>query len=284
MTKKGLRCLQALIDHRLTDWLDQVVIGQDKRQEDYSMEIENLCRTNQLNHTYRKDTQSVHSPYGIAISWRWLLPSEKMKLIVLHDSLLPKYRGFAPLVNQLIHGEDRIGVTALFASTEYDKGPVIDQVSIPITYPIKIEAAIHQLSEAYAQVVVDLFKTISTGDPINAVEQDESQATYSLWRDEQDYRINWSWSAEKIGRFIDAVGKPYAGARCTINGREAVLEDVEAIADVDVVNRDIGKVIFVREGYPVVVCGSGLLSIHKGHYVPDGSSILPMSKFRSRFS
>ena len=49
---------------------------------------------------------------------------------------MPKYRGFAPLVNSLVNGEKIIGVTALFASEEYDNGDIIMQSSVDITYPI----------------------------------------------------------------------------------------------------------------------------------------------------
>ena len=53
----------------------------------------------------------------IAAGWRWLLPSTE-KLIVLHDSLLPRYRGFNPLVSQLIDKEERLGVTAVLLAID----------------------------------------------------------------------------------------------------------------------------------------------------------------------
>jgi methionyl-tRNA formyltransferase len=56
----------------------------------------------------------ICSDFNIAISWRWML--KVSNLIVIHDSLLPKYRGFSPLVNMLINGEDTLGVTVLFAT------------------------------------------------------------------------------------------------------------------------------------------------------------------------
>jgi methionyl-tRNA formyltransferase len=54
----------------------------------------------------------------------------------MHDSLLPKYRGFAPLPNALINGEREVGVTALFASEEYDMGDIVCQRRLAVEYPM----------------------------------------------------------------------------------------------------------------------------------------------------
>ena len=67
--------------------------------------------------------------FKFAIGWKWIIDNTS-QLIVLHDSLLPKYRGFSPLVNSLINGDTLTGVTALFASSEYDKGEIIEQAQI----------------------------------------------------------------------------------------------------------------------------------------------------------
>ena len=86
--------------------------------------------------------------YQLAIGWRWLISGTE-NLIVLHDSLLPKYRGFAPLVNSLINGEQEIGVTAIWAGPEFDAGEIIFQEKAGICYPIKIQEAIEIVSGLY---------------------------------------------------------------------------------------------------------------------------------------
>jgi methionyl-tRNA formyltransferase len=113
--------------------------------------------------------------------------------------------------------------------------------------------------------------------------QDESKATYSLWRDEADYRIDWTKQATMIRRFIDAVGFPFKGASCVVDGKVLRIAEAEEIADVIIENRDAGKVIFIQDGKPVVVCGQGLLKIH-GLYDELGNSMLPFARFRSRFT
>jgi methionyl-tRNA formyltransferase len=61
------------------------------------------------------------------------------------------------------------------------------------------------------------------------------------------------------------------------------LEAVQEVEDVVVENRTPGKVIFVQEGLPVVVCGQGLVKILAARWVGSGRSILPLAQFRSRF-
>lgn len=124
------------------------------------------------------------------------------------------------------------GVTALFASSEYDKGDIIAQKSFDINYPIKISEAIDKIEPLYFELVDEIFTKIKSGEQLNATKQDESKASYSLWVDSEDYFIDWSWSAEKIKRFVDAVGYPYDNAKAYLNGEVVKFIDVEIVEDV----------------------------------------------------
>ena len=152
-----------------------------------------------------------------------------------------------------------------------------------MTYPIKIKNAIELLSENYKQLAINIAKKILEGEPLNGIKQDEEVASYSLWRDEEDYIIDWEMSAEQIKRFIDAVGFPYKGAITIVGDRKARVVDTKVFNDVFIENRTPGKIIFSKTNYPVVVCGKGLLMIT--HIVDDetGNSLLPFNKFRLRF-
>lgn len=283
MTAKGLAVLQHLVESGLTGALSAVVIGSDKQiLEDAAKEIEALCIGHNITYYHRTAAPEVTSEYAIAISWRWLINLPATKLIVLHDSLLPAYRGFAPLVNQLINGEGKIGVTALFATEEYDRGDILAQDSVNITYPLTINAAIELISPCYYRLVETIIRSIGNNEELKAVKQDESRATYSLWRDEEDYRIDWSMHARDIKRFVDAVGYPYKGASALLEDNVVRMLQAEVLDDVKIENRTPGKVIFLKDGYPVIVCGTGLLKVINATY-DDGSSLLPLKKFRSRF-
>ena len=281
---KGLSCLQAIVDAGKTDCIAVVIGSKDESiQNDYYEAIATLCNKINIPFKDRKENNSITATVVIAISWRWIIKlSQETPLIVFHDSLLPRYRGFAPLVNSLVNGEKKIGVTALFASEEYDKGPIIMQSSVDITYPIKIESAIDKVSVCYSGIMLQLMDLLVEGNDIISHPQDETAASYSLWLDENDYKINWLQSAETIKRFIDSVGYPYTGASSGINGNKVRIYEAEVQDDVQIENRTVGKVIFIKDNYPVVVCGQGLLKILKIENV-EGKSLLPLKNFRTQF-
>ncbi len=281
MSEKGYVVLKELVANSFGKYIEMVVSSRDNSvQNDYYNEIELLCKENNLKFINRHDVRVVSSSFSLAISWRWLI--ETNGLIVLHDSLLPRYRGFAPLVSALINGDKELGVTALFANSEFDRGDIIMQKSVAVTYPIKISEAITVISQLYVDIVLDVIRKLVTKEDIQAIKQDEAKATYSLWRDDDDYAIDWRLDSEKIERFINATGFPYKGAKSLINGKPARIIEAEQSEDIVIENRTPGKVIFSDKGYPVVVCGKGLLSIKKMNW-EDGSNALPLKKFRSRF-
>ncbi|PHV70170.1 methionyl-tRNA formyltransferase [Sporanaerobium hydrogeniformans] len=284
LNEKGYTVLKAVLTRVKNINIEFVAIGQDVEIEnDYSLEIKNLCEENGINYYWKNYQGGLFDGYVFAIGWRWMINGmDNNKLIVLHDSLLPRYRGFNPLVSCLINGEEYIGVTALYASDKYDRGNIIMQRAISVTYPIKIKDAIASISILYADIVVELIEEIKEAKLI-AYAQDEEQATYSLWRDEQDYYIDWEWDSHKIRNFVDAVGSPYKGAHTRMNDRIIVITEVEIYPDVVIENRTPGKIIFMEDSRPIVVCGKGLIKIIHAHEKVSKEDILGEVRFRTRF-
>jgi len=287
MTEKGFEVLKAIINNFSVDIIDCLIIGADKNvQNDFSEEILNLANQHQIKVYKREDDFTLQTKHIIAISWRWIINSdeESTKIIVLHDSLLPKYRGFSPLVSQLINKENTIGVTAIIANKEFDRGNIITQSSVPVNYPIKINEAINKITPLYQNLIVEVLNKVIKGEKLSGKVQDEKLATYSLWRDEEDYKIDWSDTSDNIKIFIDALGFPYQGASTLLNGKLIRVLDVHIETDVDIENRTPGKVLFIKDQlYPIVVCGAGLLKLITVVDDKTKSSILPLKKFRTRF-
>ena len=222
--------------------------------------------------------------HALAVGWRWMIPERPgTTLVVFHDSLLPRYRGFNPLVTALIEGDAETGVTALLANGEYDRGDILGQVTVPLPRPIRIAAAIDLIAVAYGRLATRIGARIAAGEPLTGVAQDEAATSYSLWRDVADYDMDWSDSAERLRDFVYAVGPPYAGARTRLDGVPVRVWEVTVEPDAVIANRVPGKVIFLRDGRPTVVCGSGLLRIDAMSLDDDsGSSCLPLTRFRVR--
>lgn len=286
--KKGFVALTSFLEKNGSKGVGIVVAARDSgNEDDHFDEIKKMCSIYQIDFFERGTEQnriSSEFKYTFAIGWRWLI-LDSSRLVVFHDSLLPKYRGFSPLVNMLINREPEIGVTALIASDEYDKGDIICQKSVSISYPIKIQSAIELIAPVYSELVLEVYGQLLEREQLHVTQQDESLATYSLWRDEDDYLIDWRQSSEDIKRFCDAVGYPYKGACSYVRGRKIRVNDAAVVVDVVVEMRseNLGKIIFMDAGTPIVVCGVGLLRINNYNFenIENGES--GKINFRSKF-
>lgn len=283
MTSKGLATLNSLICGGFRDNISYIVTAKDINVvDDYHNEIVELATLEKIQ-LFERSQVLPSATHLIAVSWRWLIePSIGQQLIVFHDSLLPRYRGFAPLPNALINGEKNVGVTALLASDEYDRGPIIAQAAIELNYPVKISTAIELLKPCY-ELLAKKIATDILQNNLKTSEQNECEATYSLWRDEADYFIDWNWDSDRIKRFVDALGFPFKGAATTIDGTIYRIMDCIELPDVNIENRDAGKIIFLQGKHPVVVCGSGLLKIMSMVNEKTSQNAIPLQKFRTRF-
>lgn len=285
--KKGFFALNEFIKIFGGDSIAFVIGAQDNNIEnDWHSDLAEFCLKNGIFFITRGESKKGRLPdadFKFAIGWRWLI-KESSNLIVFHDSILPKYRGFSPLVNMLIDGVDEVGVTALLASEEYDKGEIIYQSKKCVTYPIKILDAIDEIIPLYAELVINTAKDIFHSGFVKSFPQDENLASYSLWRDENDYFIDWNFGASRVKRFVDAVGLPFKGAASFFNGKIVRILDGESVQDVIIENRNecIGKIIFFHDLYPVVVCSEGLFMI-KDIRSEDGTTLIGKIQFRSRF-
>ena len=284
--KKGYEVLKATIASGNKQLIQLIVIGTDKNvQKDFFSETQGLCKQHGIDFCLRDDESkiinSAKKSIAIAAGWRWLIGYEFIQIIVFHDSLLPKYRGFNPLVTALLNKDPEIGVTAIVANKKFDCGDIVDRKSTEIDYPITIDDAINKICILYFDLQMSVLeKLISTGLLVG-VPQDENLASFSVWRDEEDYRIDWNESAEAIAHFVKCVSFPYKGASTVFEGKLIRIMDAEVELDILIENRDVGKVIFVIEDKPVVICGDGLLRIVVA-IDEEGESILPFNKFRVR--
>jgi len=283
MGKKGLSVLRSLTEIHGAGIVSFVESASNHNmREDYFGEISSFCQNHGIRFFERGQGPSGESNFNFAIGWRWLVKDYE-RLIVLHDSLLPRYRGFNPLVSCLINKEPQIGVSALYAGPNFDGGPIIAQQSINIVHPLQIGEAIELLVPIYNSLVIEICGELLKGHLPKGQAQDESKTTYSLWRDESDYRIDWSWDCDKICRHVFAVGFPYKGASALLNGRLVRIDKVEPAADVKIENRTVGKVIWISDECPVVVCGDGLLKITEMRFDDGEDSPLPLKNMRVRF-
>ena len=278
---KGYAAAQVIVNSYLKH-IGSVVIAPDTGTVDDPLEkISQLFESNGVK-VSSKDPAKV-SELALAIGWKKLINSNYQQVVVLHDSLLPKYRGWNPLLTALINGDSRIGSTALIATSDVDAGPIIAQEAKTIKYPMPLENAMSIINALNEKLLKKVFSQVSSKGKVVGKPQNHKSATYSLWRDEKDFDVDWNLPAEIVLRHIHASSYPYVGARSVLDGEEVRIFDGKISKENPrIVNRTPGKIWKITNGVPVVVCGKGLIELTKvsGN---SGRSVLPVTKLRQRF-
>ncbi len=129
----------------------------------------------------------------------------------LHGSLLPKYRGRAPINWAVLHGESRIGMTLHRMVKDPDAGDMVDQEGVEISPQDTAEQAFRKVLPCARTVMARQIDHLLAGTATETP-QDESESTYYGGRKPEDGRINWLQSSVEIFNLIRAVTDPYPGA------------------------------------------------------------------------
>jgi methionyl-tRNA formyltransferase len=135
----------------------------------------------------------------------------------MHGSLLPKYRGRAPINWAVLHGEPRIGMTLHRMVKRADAGAVVDQDGVDIGPRDTAEQAFRKVLPCARRVLARQIDALLTGTA-HETPQDESAATYFGGRKPEDGRIDWTQTSRQIFNLIRAVTDPYPGAFTDLGG------------------------------------------------------------------
>ncbi|MGE9693229.1 MULTISPECIES: methionyl-tRNA formyltransferase [unclassified Streptomyces] len=192
----------------------------------------------------------------VANNWRTWLPPELFDLpphgtLNIHDSLLPAYAGFSPIIWALINGEERVGVTAHRMNAELDAGDVLVQRSVPVGPDDTATDLFHRTVDLIEPLVRESLDLIASGrDAGQWVPQDRARASFFHKRADEDSRIDFQWPAERLERLVRAQSDPYPNAYAFHRGKR--LRIVSAGVSEGRYGGTPGR-IFIREGDGVVV-------------------------------
>jgi methionyl-tRNA formyltransferase len=161
----------------------------------------------------------------VVVGWYWLIGKElveKFRFVGIHNSLLPKFRGCAPLVWAMIVGSQHVG-TSLFSFTEgMDDGDIWSQKE----YLVKETDYIGDVLEVMESYAVEMIEESYVGMISKSIipkPQPQFGATYCGMRTPEDGLIDWSWPAESIYNFIRAQSRPYPGAFTLYEGAQVTI-------------------------------------------------------------
>lgn len=187
----------------------------------------------------------------LALGWYYMVPRKvreftRLGTAGIHASVLPKYRGGAPIPWAIIYGEKETGVSFFYFDDGVDTGEVIAQMGFPIELDDTCATVYEKATLASVRILREFLPQIAAGTA-PSIPQDESMATYFPQRKPEDGLIDWSWKAKRIYDFIRAQTHPYPGAFTFWHGKKVTVWSAKLSKPV---SRNIrpGKIVIVLDG------------------------------------
>ena len=215
-------------------------------------------------------TVIVVAAYGL------ILPSALLELaphgaINIHASLLPRWRGAAPIQRAIMAGDAQTGVTIMQMDSGLDTGPMLMQRAIPIAQGDDAGSLHDKLATLGAEMIVGALDALSRGTLV-ATPQPESGVSYADKLGKADCVLDWSQPAPALARQIRAL-RPAPGASSALAGAPIKIWDAHPVDG----RGEPGRVIAVRADGIDVACGLGALRIR--HLQRAGAKPLEASAF-----
>jgi len=203
-----------------------------------------------------------------------LLSIPKYGAINLHPSLLPNYRGAAPIQWALINGDSQTAVTTISLSGKIDAGEILLQETVYIDKDDNYGILADRLSKIGADLVVKTLDGIEA-ENLRGIQQDDSKVTMAPKIISDDYKIDWTKNAEQINNLVRAFS-PSPGAFTIINGKRLKIYS-SIILDSLHENTKCGKIIICNKNKLAVQTGKGLLDIREVQF--EGKKRMKIEEF-----
>jgi len=199
---------------------------------------------------------------GVVAAYGKLLPEPilampRLGLINVHASLLPRYRGAAPVHRAIAAGEQETGITIMRVVKALDAGPMMARAQRPIGPDDTSEEVERDLAQIGGRLLVSTIEAIAAGT-VSETPQDERDATYAPRLVKEDGRIDWAWPAARIHNLVRGL-HPWPHAYTFLAGdryilhRSRVLDDLQATAP--------GAVLEAAGDHLRIAAGTGALDV-----------------------
>lgn len=165
---------------------------------------------------FESTIDSLQFDIAIVVGWYWMISKKVLNkkntlYLGLHNSLLPKYRGGAPLIWAILNREEQTGVSLFEINDKMDEGNVWGQEVIRLKKEDYISDVLEKLHKASKNLFSKVYSGILSSN-ITPTPQSHEMATYGGLRFPEDSQINWNEDAEKVYDLIRSVSHPYPGA------------------------------------------------------------------------
>ena len=262
----GYRVLEHLLDSK-----HEVVLVVTHPKSDHAYEsiwsdsVEDLARSKGVPVLVKDRPDSevaravANADVMVACNWRtWIPPAvfsaPRYGTLNVHDSLLPRYAGFAPLNWAIINGETEVGVTAHVMDERLDRGDIVLQWRVPVGPRDTATDMFHATLEMMGPITLEALGHLEQGTG-QRIPQNMAEASFFHKRSVEDSLIDWTWPATDIVNLVRAQSDPYPNAYTFADGRR--LRVLQASTTVECCGGTAGRV-FARtadgDGV-IIVCG-----------------------------
>jgi methionyl-tRNA formyltransferase len=206
--------------------------------------------------TFQEKIKGLQPDLFVLVAYGQILPKSLLEIpkhgaVNVHASLLPKYRGAAPIPWAILKGERVTGVTTMMMDEGMDTGDILLQTEISMSDEETSETLHDQLALLGAQLLSETVKEMKAGS-VRPIPQDHSKATYAPPLKKEDGQIDWSKDSKEIDRQVRALN-PWPGAFTMWNGQ--LLKIYKGEVREEITKRETGIVSWVGSDFIEVETG-----------------------------
>ena len=211
----------------------------------------------------QKQIQELNPDLFVVASYGQKIPQEIMELapygcINIHPSLLPKYRGAAPVVGPILNGDVKTGVSIMRLAQQLDAGNVLAQEEIVLDPKETVPSLEPKLAALGAKLLLSVIEQMENGT-VEETAQTEAEATYIRQITKEEGKIDFSYPAEKIERMVRAYA-PWPSAYTYLDNKTFKIWAADAAESEDNAKAP-GTVVYVDKKNLLVQCGEGVLAL-----------------------
>ena len=206
---------------------------------------------------------ACEADFFVVIAYGKILPQKLLEIpkkacINVHASLLPKWRGAAPIQFSLLKGDTNTGVCTMLMDEGMDTGDLLLTQETAIDPTEKVDHLSERLTHLGAALIVE---TLQRFAEIVPQKQDESQATYTRLLKKEDRFIDWSLDAQAIYNHFRALS-PIPGVVTLFRRKRLLLKEVDLVVHGDSLQQQqLGEMMALADGGFAVQCGKGMLRV-----------------------
>lgn len=220
--------------------------------------IEVLQPENLKEPAFMDKLKEIDPDIGIVIAYGKLIPARvfktpKHRMVNVHFSLLPQYRGAAPVQRALENGDTITGISIFELVKRMDAGPVWGRKEFEIEPEDTTASMWKRLSEEGTDFLVQTVNDILDGK-IEKIPQDESRATYAPPLKKEEGKVDWNLSAQQLYNRYRAY-QPWPGLFCEANGKLFKLTDIHVSTESH--NKEPGTVLEMNKKLLKIACAEG---------------------------